>query len=253
MIKQMDTAVWRAHRSSAVNSSVSTDKRNTARMSAPPSVPGFGWTTPAPGKVTVHPESHIVDPASFPGDAPGRLLALVDFACPNINQLVTSALKRHGDGSPTFDEELREFLDSGKSNGRTMKWHLMKIAPNVSFSLHAHPNIELIYVFRGTMNELRLDNSPPKRSFDPDESAGPSLSEPGMQLTFSHRQTNSSASEPVDRFLVNEKGSVHLSYTTEEGAELLVLWSGAHANIPLDQYPPNAESLLQLPGAVKPY
>jgi hypothetical protein len=37
--------------------------------------------------------------------------------------------------------------------------------------------------------------------------------------------------------LINEVGSVHLSFTREEGAVLMVLWSGGHANVPVDGYP----------------
>lgn len=38
--------------------------------------------------------------------------------------------------------------------------------------------------------------------------------------------------------IVNETGSVHLSFTCDEGAELFVIWSGCHANVPLDKMPP---------------
>lgn len=200
----------------------------------------------------MHPETYVVEPENFPGDAPAKLLELVGSQYPEINNLIVEVLEDYSYSNPVFADELREFRETGKSNGRSMKWHLMKIEPNTSFKLHAHPNIELIYVIRGTMNEIRLSNPAPKREFSPEESFGPPLSDPAMKLAFIHRSTGGD-SEPSDRFLVNEKGSIHLTYTTDDGAELLVLWSGGHANIPLDQYPPNASEALQLAESVEQY
>ena len=52
-------------------------------------------------------------------------------------------------------DDLNEFLTTGKSNDRHLFWEIMKIAPNTSFSLHAHPNIEMIYVIEGAIYEYR--------------------------------------------------------------------------------------------------
>jgi hypothetical protein len=59
---------------------------------------------------------------------------------------------------------------------------------------------------------------------------------------FIHRVTYEapdSINDPLstEGFLINEIGSVHLSFTHLEGAVLFVLWSGAHANVPINQYP----------------
>ena len=40
--------------------------------------------------------------------------------------------------------------------------------------------------------------------------------------------------------IINEVGSIHLSFTCSEGAELFVIWSGCHANIPMDMLPPES-------------
>lgn len=210
---------------------------------------------------------------------------------------IDAALRRHFTTTSTVRDDLDEFLSTGKSNGRVMKWHMMRIAPNTSFKLHAHPNIELIYVSKGTIHELRLqEDQVRKRVFAIDEKDGPAL-DGDMQepLRFRHRSTTgvynrkatdiSSGADPSSttattaapdvamnnsnnsiraneeeahryspsRFLVNERGSVHLTYTLDDGAHLLVLWSGAHANIPPDRYPINAPTALQLPPEVKPF
>lgn len=56
--------------------------------------------------------------------------------------------------------ELDEFLDTGRSNGRPLKWELMIIAPQTVFSLHAHPNVECIFVAKGAFYEYRREVSP---------------------------------------------------------------------------------------------
>lgn len=171
--------------------------------------------------------------------------------------------------------DLDEFTSTGRSNGRAMKWHLMRIAPNTSFKLHAHPNIELIYVIRGTMHEIRLhDSQIPRRVFAVDEKEGPPLDgDIAEPLRFRHRSTSSvpnsvpssgdgskdSESTKDDhlysqsRFLINERGSIHLTYTLDDGAELLVLWSGGHANIPPARLPRDAATVLKLPPEVLPF
>jgi hypothetical protein len=102
------------------------------------------------------------------------------------------------------------------------------------------------------MNEVRLSSPPPKRIFPVEEKDGPSLVDPALKLQFIHRSTSSS-NEPHARFLINEKGSIHLSYTTEDETELLVLWSGSHGNVPADQYPADAAEVLKLPEQVQPF
>lgn len=78
----------------------------------------------------------------------------------NLSNSMLSALKGHLTGELSC--QYREFEDSGwrSSQGRRLKWHIMIIKPNVSFKLHAHPNIELILVLNGTMHELRLQACP---------------------------------------------------------------------------------------------
>lgn len=170
-----------------------------------------------------------------------------------------------------LSDDLNEFYRTRRSNDRMLRWNIMDISPNTSFKLHAHQNIEVIYVIKGTMHELRLANNHPpiKKVFSFDESTGPNLSGRSNQLIFEHRYTsavNSNSLSPSScsqsstdlielyqrSFLINERGSIHLSYTSDDGALLLVLWSGGHGNIPLDQYPDDAAESLRLPSHVFP-
>ncbi len=52
-------------------------------------------------------------------------------------------------------DDFDEFVTFGKSNNRDMIWTIMRISPNVSFKLHAHPNIEIIYPLYGSIYEYR--------------------------------------------------------------------------------------------------
>lgn len=54
-------------------------------------------------------------------------------------------------------EDLRRH--GGLSNERQLRWDIMYIPPNLSFNLHAHPNIEIIWVLSGTIHEYRLINT----------------------------------------------------------------------------------------------
>ena len=51
---------------------------------------------------------------------------------------------------------------------------------------------------------------------------------------------------PAGDFVVNAVGSVHQSFTKNEGALIVVLWSGCHANVRPEKCPP---SNLLRPGA----
>ena len=232
-------------------------------------VPGFGWTTPSASRVILHPRTVFID-AEY-GDfvsssIPAELVNLVSPSDTVNPQFFAAAIGESLAGyfgtSDVLKEELEEFYSEGKSNDRVMRWHLMKIAPNTSFRLHAHQNIELIYVIKGTMHEIRLASEAPKRIFPVEEKDGPNLSDPKLSLKFTRRHTtapinNESAVSSADfyksGFLINEKGSIHMSYTMDDGAELLVLWSGGHGNIPAEQYPVNAAEVLELPADVTPF
>ena len=57
------------------------------------------------------------------------------------------------------------------------------------------------------------------------------------------------ASVPAGKFLANTIGSVHQSYTKEEGALILGLYSGCHANIRPECCPTGGAAELLRPGA----
>ena len=99
-----------------------------------------------------------------------------------------------------------------------------------------------------------------KKAYDIDDNNGPDLRNLNCSVSsfqhniFSntdHQQistsvpSSSSSTAANNDVIINEVGSVHLSFTCSEGAELFVIWSGHHANVPIDMLPS--------PGVVPPF
>ena len=192
-------------------------------------VPGFGWANlqwDSSNKV-------VLDQSGFAFS--------VDEAS---NKALLSVLLKSDTGSAVYDacmaklregvtaEEFDELMRTGKSCGRHLKVDVMSLAPNVSFSLHAHPQVEVISVLSGEIFEYRLDDD-----------AVPAESAPGLDLRASaeraatvHLSDRSSRfrlqSAAAGEYIVNRPGSVHLSFTRAEPTVLLVFWSGEHWKLP---------------------
>lgn len=137
--------------------------------------------------------------------------------------------------------DLSDFVRSRcrSSNRRPMQWSYMRCPPGTQFQLHAHPNIELVYCSQGALHEIRMDGEPYTKEFavasrggdgGADETAPKSVR--GPRLTALRRPW-SFATLPAGRWLVNEVGSVHKSFTATngKGCHLLVLWGGSHADV----------------------
>lgn len=135
---------------------------------ATPSDPGFGWATSKRRLVTLDENGRFVTesdmtegfPSSFPCNFVREFCAKKSIEFPFTNEefsatikdVLTSYLSSHN-----LLEEYDEFCKTGKSNNRAMKWDIMTITPNTSFKLHAHPNIEIIYVIQGAIHEYRYE------------------------------------------------------------------------------------------------
>jgi hypothetical protein len=252
---------------------------------SPLSKPGFGWVSKGVDKVVLEEGGRVVSQddmkAGFPTEFPQNFVQLycdkngIDFYYSDkdfatvINEVLDSfhsieTCNQKTSSLNTLKSDYNEFRLTGKSNGRQMKFDIMTIQPNTSFRLHAHPNLELIYVIKGVIYEYRYEGSILKDFSLTTDTSGPDLSQ-GVSGVFKQRSSSAINHEEISDpgsltqnheknhkgFLVNEKGSVHLSFTKEEGACLLVLWSGSHANIRKEHYPPLGV-LLELPEDVIP-
>jgi len=121
--------------------------------------PGFGWTnisngnspTVIDGKYLIEGENLWVYPALFlSSNIPGLHISPEDFDL-KYNDLLNKYFSRRERG----EQERQELFSAGQSEGRPLKWSIMSLFPNSSFKLHAHANLEVVYVIRGQIHEYR--------------------------------------------------------------------------------------------------
>jgi len=145
---------------------------------------------------------------------------------------------------------LDAYLESGLSKGRQLFFCVLALPPNTWTKVHAHPNIEFAACLAGTLHEVRLagppwpleGRGPYSVEVDGDAPEPPNLNmwaaackhppagDGGARAAEAGAAAFERQLRPGD-FLANDIGSVHQSYTCDDGCLLLVLWSGCHANI----------------------
>lgn len=237
------------------------------------SIPGFGWASPKHQKVRItrgRSIQEIFDDKTCTDAQRGQGIQCVlrwaaIFAClpPDFIELFVKRMNHALHELPGNDLEF--IMHGGKSNGRMLRVDIIEIDPFTSFQLHAHPNIEVIFVLQGSIYEYRKTfTDEEKVIFEVNEQVGPDLSR-RKDNKFELRHTiagmgignndDNHNEDDLTGFLVNERGSIHLTFTQQDGAKLLVMWSGGHANIPIDQYPQrdNTIGFDPLPVEVQPY
>lgn len=132
------------------------------------SEPGFGWVSSKIKLVSLDEGGKVVTEddmkESFPSNYACNFVRRfceersISFQIEGFANTVNQVLKSYL-SSQNLSDEYDEFIKTGKSNGREMKWDIMTIQPNTSFKLHAHPNIEIIYVIQGAIHEFRYEVS----------------------------------------------------------------------------------------------
>lgn len=223
--------------------------------------PGQGWATSKKRLVTLDENGGFITKSdtlegfsgSFPSDFVRNHCEKKSICFPFTNKEFGSTIinvLRSYFAARNIADEFDELLQTGRSNGREMKWDIMTISPNTSFKLHAHPNIEIIYVIDGAIHELRyevcilhghfaeyvylqilgfvftttiffilLQGLLTKKYISITDMCGPNLSEESAGF-FEYRSTRAKAASDTSaehtNFLVNEKGSVHQSFSRED-------------------------------------
>ena len=193
-----------------------------------------------------------LDPAALINSVAHETRFAIESAA-EFNARWRAALRERFEAQGVVDE-LDAWLDTGLSNGRPLKLEVMALKPNVWFSVerisvgempreipyaqawfrvHAHPNIEFEQTLVGSLHEVRCGDPPTL----PDGDEGPDLR---RALDWE------AGTVPAGEFVVNAVGSVHQSFTEGDGALIVVLWSGCHANVRPERCPP---SNLLRPGA----
>ena len=161
--------------------------------------------------------------------------------------------------SMTAKTLLEEVVSKGMSNGHPLMLQFLACPPNVSFSLHSHASVELDiplvgklwekYLYGAALNPtLLLRKSPLAVVQEMDQEGSklytPLFDEEVKEVTQSLTQTVvdkipslGNIGKFVDRVneegsvIYNEIGSIHQTYTKDQGCLILALWCGAHANI----------------------
>lgn len=201
--------------------------------------PGFGWThNPREGESVriIHSDIQIMD--DFPSIAPSQFAYSFLYEQKQINDefdkenytcMLTRTLKTamysyfYEQLDSKHSAQFEELKTTKCSNNRSLQWDLMLIKPNVSFKLHAHPNIELIHVIQGTIHEYRRIGDPIKTKFEITDKFGPNLRDV-QDNVFIHREVKAvpllSSEMTEDKLstsiLINECGSIHLSFTRDD-------------------------------------
>lgn len=196
------------------------------------SEPGFGWASKA--TASKH-DKVILDSRGFefsiePVVNAEKLGTLMDVDSSTAKAQYQEMMSKLREGvSPS---EFLELSASGTSCGRRLRIDLMTIEPNVSFSLHSHPNCECIAVLppTGEIFEYRLADAEIGPSTRAQLTA--SVDECAKVDLTSHLTHFTLQSAAAGGYIINRPGSVHLSFTRSMPTRLLVLWSGAHFRLP---------------------
>ena len=191
-----------------------------------------------------------------------RLLCLLPLSSDDVFPCFTSETRERFD-SQYFASLLNALPDDilvnevnakGTSNSHPLKLQLLACPKGFEFKLHAHPSVELIVPLVGELWERRLigasiSSDHLKRGVelsvsdysnklyeDPTDSAL-ALAKENLQASMSAISSLGTKGKFVDRstkegqVLYNSVGSIHQSYTKDEGCLLFVLWSGIHADL----------------------
>ena len=124
--------------------------------------------------------------------------------------------------------EWQEVIETNKSYKKLLFWQIIIIPPYTKFSLHAHPNIEYSYIAEGTLYEIRCKYNIYNGDYYIKNRNSPDISNL-VKNDFIFNEINKST------VLINDGGSVHLSYTKLERCVIYCLWTGMHVHI--DSYP----------------
>jgi hypothetical protein len=115
------------------------------------------------------------------------------------------------------NKDYNEFKRTNKSNNIPMHYDIITMKKNTFLNLHIHQTIELIYVVKGKLYESRFNKIIPKNKI---QYMKTKIELPKGKFTTKINKKG--------KFLVNNIGSAHYSYTRREETILLVLWGRKH-------------------------
>lgn len=173
----------------------------------------------------------------WPGDYPSKLCQHafgfdLKVSATDFRSQMFHAVEKHLCARPKGIQDHSEWLRTGLSNGRRPEFVALHIPPRTAFFVHQHPGIELIFLVRGSLWEIRLEN-PAHLQRECQEPAAPyDLKNP--QYQFGKREFKAGVE---GQWLANEMGSIHQTFTEDEECLLIAVWLGSYVIFSEDQLP----------------
>jgi len=133
---------------------------------------------------------------------------------------------------PNGCEDHKEWLTTGRSNGGIPEFVALAIPPRTAFFVHQHPGIELVFLVRGSLHEIRLsDPAHIDRHCTALESPF-DLKNPDYRFVRNEFKVGAGG-----RWLTNEVGSIHQTFTEDEECLMVAVWPGRYMTFRDDQLP----------------
>lgn len=153
--------------------------------------------------------AEIVDAA-----LPGFLGSIGGSQWVDFNQEWFGSMIKSFDSRATGPAEIQEFLATGKSYNQSLMMNIFAGPRNWNFGTHAHKNIEYMKVLAGTLREWRSEGL--VTDFQPQDTLVPLPANGSFHVEMA----------PAGHFEINEFGSLHTSYTLDDGMLLLTVYNG---------------------------
>eukprot|EP00913_Durusdinium_trenchii_P023658 g22225.t3 len=131
------------------------------------------------------------------------------------------AVERHLSARPGGAEDLLE-------------WQRTEIPPRTAFFVHQHPGIELVFLLKGSIWEIRLEEPAQIQRNCVEPMAPYDLKDPAYR--FAKREFKAGVE---GRWFANEMGSIHQTFTQDEECLMIALWPGRYVMFSEDQLPKN--------------
>lgn len=133
---------------------------------------------------------------------------------------------------PCGQADCAEWLRTGRSNGLALEFVALHIPPRTAFFVHQHPGLELVFLVRGSMQEVRLAQPAHIDRACLSQRSVRDLRDPAYRFSRSEFSAGKGG-----RWITNEVGSVHQTFTEDEECLMIALWPGRYVIFEESQLP----------------
>lgn len=172
----------------------------------------------------------------WPGDYPIELCKYafgidLGISTEQFRSEMFEAVEKNLSARPHGASDYQEWLATGRSNGSNCEFVALAIPPRTAFFVHQHPGIELVYLIRGSMQEIRLEQPAHIDRQCKEQYAPYDLCDPSYR--FARREFRANGG----RWIANEVGSVHQTFTEDEACLMIAVWPGRYVIFKPEQLP----------------